>query len=147
MRAQLVALSARPVRESGGVYFVPRAARAALGALAGAVEALTGGRGEFHRIPLADDAGQRAMVRRHFVANCSAALDGEIARLRALVAEGAVPDAALAAALAERRRLGALKAEYAGILSDELAELELKVRALDGQLARLAGPTLEAPAA
>jgi hypothetical protein len=147
VRAQLLALSASPVRESGGVYFVPRAAREQLGALAGAVGALTAGRGEFHRIPLADDASQRAMVRRHFVANCSGALDGEIARLRALAGAGPIPDGALAAALAERRRLGALKAEYAAILSDELAELDLKVGALDGQLARLVAPSMEAPTA
>lgn len=138
IRRQLAALGATAVRASGGVYFCPRAGRDALARMADALAALAPG-GEFHRIPLADDAEQRAMVRRHFVANCTAALDGEIRRLRALVGAGGVGEAQLAAGYAERRRLAALKREYAALLADELGELEVRMGVLDAQLGDLAG--------
>jgi hypothetical protein len=59
---------------------------------------------EFHRIPLFGDTGRRESVRRHFVADGSAALDDGLGRLRApLVAAAA--ERPLRRTLAERQRL------------------------------------------
>ena len=143
VRNQLRASSAESVRESGGVYFVPRRHRPILDALAAIVADLTVGRGEFHRIPLADDTEQRAMVRRHFVTNCVGELDRQIGQLgqvlRARVEGAPVGDKAVATLIRDANRLRGVQTEYADLLHDELGELDARTQLLTSQLRQLMG--------
>lgn len=148
LRHQVRLASGESVRESGGVYFIPRRHRPVLDALAFVVDDLTDGRGEFHRIPLADDTEQRAMVRRHFVANCVSELDRQIGQitqvLRARTDGAQVQDKTVATLVRDANRLRAVQCEYADLLHDELAELDTRSQLLSGQLRSLMGGEAQA---
>ena len=143
LRNQLRLASGESVRESGGVYFIPRRHRQVLDALATVVADLTAGRGEFHCIPLADDTEQRAMVRRHFVTNCVGELDRQIGQLgqvlRARVEGAPVGDKAVATLIRDANRLRGVQTEYADLLHDELGELDARTQLLTSQLRQLMG--------
>ena len=129
------------MRDSGGVYFVPISGERTLTQVRQALHVLYRQEADFAAIPVADDEEKRQMIRRRLTVNTVPVIDevlGKVTQaLRTAKSTGKpVRDMTVSNLFAERRRIAAVRSEYAALLNDELGELTEKVTVLDQQLAQ-----------
>jgi hypothetical protein len=148
VREALRKAHAQPVRESGGVWFVPRRHRSVVTGIGEVFSQVAGKGAEWHRIPLANDVAQRAMVRRHLVSNCEKVVARQIALARqALSSREGMEETRLAQIMAEQRRVRQIASEYRALLEDELLEVDAQMEILSAQVERLVFGAVEVTAA
>jgi hypothetical protein len=142
VRKLLVSVHAEPMRDSGGVYFVPINGKETLNAVGQAVHLLYPSSAEFATIPLANDAEKRRMIRNRLTVNTIPVIDDLLSQVTrelraAKMNREPVGEHIVNRFFTSRRRVAAVKDEYAQLLNDELGELAVKIEILDQQLETL----------
>lgn len=139
VRALLDTIGAVNLRKkSGGVYFIPKTGRSELDGLAKVLDFLYSDDAELHLIPCANDKYQQDMVARHFELEVSSEIDETIARvIEKLTSSRKMRHDAVGNLFARRKELGDLRTKYAGLVNDDIATVEEKLRLLDQQLQAL----------
>lgn len=151
LRAQLHKVGGQNLRrKAGGVYFVPKewndggvvkSTRPVLDGLAGVLEDLYGDRADFYAIPLANDEGERAMVRKHFMMNVNAQAQELAEKAAARVRQGKGQRGVRADLLdnlhAEQRSLLAAVQQFDSLVSVERSEVAENLAGLQKALSDL----------
>lgn len=138
-------------RKAGGLYFVPatytvndevKESKPILDGLAGVLEDLYGDeKADFYTIPLVNDEGQRAMVRKHFVINVNERaadlMEKALNRVRAGKSERGVRSDLIANMVNERRRIQSDVEKFRKLVGDEFKDLRANLKDLDSAISDL----------
>ena len=124
-------LTAAPLKESGGVYLVPRTHEELLFQLAAFIRGLPGC--NEYKMPVEDTAEARDVVRDIVTNNAQAALS----ELRAALQADDIPDERVQDLLARARQIRKEVDVYQGILKESIGSLETDVELLEVQMMTL----------
>jgi len=140
-------------RKAGGLYFVPRewngpngreATQPTLDGLRGVLDTLYGDRADFYVIPLANDEGMQAMVRKHFTLNANerSREAAERAWQRVRTAKAGKSQRAIRSDLVtnlynERRAIAGAISEFKELVNVEEKDLKANLDDLDSALSEL----------
>jgi hypothetical protein len=128
--------------KAGGIYFIPARHADQLSAMADALAELYVGKAYLHAVPLADNASEREIIRRHHVANTRQEMKEAMQRVKSLLSadrERAPRSDVVANEWAHFRALQRRSATYASVLKDEQDEIEDMGKLLKKQLDKLIG--------
>ena len=126
--------------KAGGIYFIPAKHAEQVGALSEMLHELYKGRAYLHAVPLADNASEKELIRRHHVANAREEIKEAMSEVRGLLSaerERAPRSDVIANHWSRFKALQRRAAEYQSILGDEQEEIEDMARMLQGQLRKL----------
>lgn len=111
------------VRETGGVYFIPKEQASKLEALEEFVDGLTG-TSVFHSHPLVDSEKQRTMVKKALEAETIGEIESIVAEIQGIKRVGVVADKQLQKALARYIELNDRSSIYKTLLEDECDRID-----------------------
>jgi len=138
IRTTILEMGATAARASGGVYFLPEDRADKVEALELFVSGLPGG-SECHSLPLVDNEKQRKMVRKAIEADTNDAIDHLLSDIREIKQQGRLTPNRFASLIGEAKRLANRTKDYAGLLEQELKEMDSRLEILRRQTFSLSG--------